>query len=76
MLTMMRTFSHPFPKNNKTDTINGEKGDYIPKGKNTSVEMSFIKLLTETVNFQIDSIFSQCSQHSHEDSHVYGAFFI
>lgn len=37
--------------------------------------MSFIKLLTETVTFKIDSIFSQCSQCSPEDC-VYEAFFI
>lgn len=37
--------------------------------------MSFIKLLTETVTFRIDSIFSQCSQCSPEDC-VCEEFFI
>ena len=37
--------------------------------------MSFIKLLTETVTFEIDSIFSECSQCSLEDC-IHEAFFI
>lgn len=37
--------------------------------------MSFIKLLTETATYKIDSIFSQCSLCSPEDC-ICEAFFI